>query len=68
MPWWVQLAITKQKKVENMNKYYWSIDVLFGSGDVFVTAVKYVRQTSTLVVGFNFGCFQMWNMETLSHV
>ncbi|RMX53817.1 hypothetical protein pdam_00000467 [Pocillopora damicornis] len=38
------------------------------SGDVFVTAVKYVRQTSTLVVGFNFGCFQMWNMETLSHV
>ncbi|PFX23473.1 Protein ELYS [Stylophora pistillata] len=38
------------------------------SGDVFVTAVKYIRQTSSLVVGFNFGCFQMWNMETLTHV
>lgn len=40
----------------------------FSSGDVFVTAIKYVRQTSSLLVGFNFGCFQMWNMETLTLV
>ncbi|XP_078375377.1 protein ELYS-like isoform X3 [Oculina patagonica] len=40
----------------------------FSSGEVFVTAIKYVRQTSTLLVGFNFGCFQMWNMETLTHM
>ncbi|KAJ7394682.1 Protein ELYS [Desmophyllum pertusum] len=38
------------------------------SDDVFVTAIKYVRQTSSLLVGFNFGCFQMWDMETLTHV
>ncbi|CAH3037704.1 unnamed protein product [Porites lobata] len=40
----------------------------FSSGEVFVTAVKYIRQTSSLIVGFNFACFQMWNMETLTHV
>lgn len=39
---------------------------LFCTGDVFVTAIKYVRQTSSLLVGLNFGCFQMWNMETLT--
>lgn len=38
------------------------------SGAVFVTAIKYIRQTSTLIVGFNFGCFQMWNMEYLTHI
>lgn len=38
------------------------------SGEVFVTAVKYIRQTSSLIVGFNFGCFQIWNMETLTNV
>lgn len=38
------------------------------AGEVFVTAIKYIRQTSSLIVGFNFACFQMWNMETLTHV
>lgn len=38
------------------------------SGEVFVTAVKYIRQTSILVIGFNFGCFQMWNLESLTHI
>ncbi|KAK2553031.1 Protein ELYS [Acropora cervicornis] len=33
------------------------------SGEVFVTAVKYIRQTSILVIGFNFGCFQIYSSQ-----
>ena len=33
---------------------------------VKVTSLKYERQIDSLMIGFNFGCFQQWNMKTLS--
>jgi hypothetical protein len=33
---------------------------------VKVTAIAYERQINSLLVGFNFGCFQIWNMKTFT--
>ncbi|XP_013406117.1 protein ELYS-like [Lingula anatina] len=30
--------------------------------EVFVTSLKFVHPIGTLIVGFNFGCFQMWRL------
>ncbi|XP_033763311.1 protein ELYS-like isoform X2 [Pecten maximus] len=36
---------------------------LFNTEDVRVTCLKYIPQTGNLVVGFNFGCFQLWKLH-----
>ncbi|XP_060062460.1 protein ELYS-like [Ylistrum balloti] len=36
---------------------------LFNTEDVKVTCLKYIPQTGNLVVGFNFGCFQLWKLH-----
>ena len=36
------------------------------SDSVKITSIKYEKQTSSLLIGFNFGCFQVFNMKTLS--
>jgi hypothetical protein len=36
------------------------------SGTVKITAIKYEKQIDSLLIGFNFGCFQIWNMKTLA--
>ena len=33
---------------------------------VNITSIKYEKQVDSLFVGFNFACFQIWNMKTLS--
>jgi len=33
---------------------------------VNITSLKYEKQIDSLIVGFNFGCFQIWNMKTMS--
>lgn len=33
---------------------------------VKVTSLKYEKQIDSILVGFNFGCFQLWSMKTLS--
>jgi hypothetical protein len=33
---------------------------------VKVSSLKYEKQIDSLLVGFNFGCFQIWNMKSLS--
>jgi ferric iron reductase protein FhuF len=30
-----------------------------------ITNIKYEKKIDSLLVGFNFGCFQIWNMKTL---
>jgi hypothetical protein len=30
-----------------------------------ITSIKYEKQIDGLLVGFNFGSFQLWNMKTL---
>jgi hypothetical protein len=34
--------------------------------NVKITALKYERMIDSLLVGYNFGCFQQWNMKTLT--
>ncbi|XP_069118568.1 protein ELYS-like isoform X2 [Argopecten irradians] len=36
---------------------------LLNTEDVRVTCLKYIPQTGNLVVGFNFGCFQLWKLH-----
>ena len=36
------------------------------SDTVKITSIKYEKQIDSLLVGFNFGCFQIWNMKTLT--
>ncbi|XP_021372867.1 protein ELYS-like isoform X1 [Mizuhopecten yessoensis] len=36
---------------------------LFNTDDVKVSCMKYIPQTGNLVVGFNFGCFQLWKLH-----
>ncbi|RNA06005.1 ELYS-like, partial [Brachionus plicatilis] len=33
---------------------------------VKVTSLKYEKQIDSVLIGFNFGCFQVWSMKTLS--
>lgn len=33
---------------------------------VKITSLKYEKQIDSVLVGFNFGCFQIWSMKTLS--
>ena len=33
---------------------------------VRITSLKYEKQIDSILVGFNFGCFQIWNMKTCS--
>ncbi len=33
---------------------------------VKICTLKYEKQIDSLLIGFNFGCFQIWNMKTLS--
>ncbi|XP_037090964.1 protein ELYS-like [Pollicipes pollicipes] len=35
------------------------------AADTWVSAVQYVPQLRSLVVGLSFGCFQIWDLETL---
>ncbi|XP_065060865.1 protein ELYS-like isoform X2 [Rhopilema esculentum] len=37
-------------------------------GDVAVTSLLVLRQATLLVVGFNFGCFQIWNLQSLQPI
>jgi hypothetical protein len=34
--------------------------------DVKITSIKYEKQSRSLLIGFNFGCFQIWNMTSLT--
>ncbi len=33
---------------------------------VKITALKYEKNIDCLLIGFNFGCFQIWNMKTIT--
>ncbi|XP_046849987.1 protein ELYS-like isoform X2 [Xenia sp. Carnegie-2017] len=35
----------------------------YPSNDVSVTCLAYIRQLGSLIVGYSFGCFQIWDLE-----
>ncbi|KAK3746881.1 hypothetical protein QZH41_009207, partial [Actinostola sp. cb2023] len=38
---------------------------IYPAGDVVVTAIKYIHQGSCLVIGYNFGCFLIWDLSSM---
>jgi len=54
------------KSTDNLNFYYYENDhitTIIPSSDVKITALKYEKQIDSLMVGFSFGCLQMWNLK-----
>ncbi|XP_032239652.1 protein ELYS isoform X2 [Nematostella vectensis] len=45
-----------------------SVVKVFPSASTFVTVIKYIKEATCLVVGYNFGCFHIWDLETMSLV
>ncbi|CAB3993861.1 ELYS-like, partial [Paramuricea clavata] len=35
----------------------------YASSEIIITSLKYIRQLGSLVVGYSFGCFQIWDLE-----
>ena len=36
------------------------------SDDVFVSSLHFIKQIGSLAVGFNFGCFQLWDLSRMN--
>ena len=42
------------------------VEASLSRNDVKITSIKYDKHTRSLLIGFNFGCFQIWNMTSLT--
>jgi hypothetical protein len=42
------------------------VEASLSRNDVKITSIKYEKQSRSLLIGFNFGCFQIWNMTSLT--